>query len=315
MKKEMMYSLAIRKRESENDFFWGHDDYKFVMCRIDTCGRYWFADPFLFEKDNITYIFFEAFDLVEHKGKIGYSIFKEDGSCSKPIMVIDETYHLSFPYIFEKDGDVYIMPESSADYNIKIYKAAAFPNNWVVSEVLNDDIYACDSVFLNKDEKQYLLANRMYHYHPKGTYKSCWVKNYLFAIKEGKTIGDGLKVGEGDFGFRNAGKAFTIDGSLYRIGQDCRSGVYGKGLVLFRIDDIVPYKEVLVWNLDFKDIEAHLLGENKETLCGVHTYNFSAHYEIIDYTYYKTMPFRTKMVRYLHLFKKLMRQTMSFILG
>ena len=68
--KEKMYSVGIRRRINALDHFWQHDDYEFIECKIDTCGgRYWFADPFLFERDGITYLFFEAFDLVDVKEK------------------------------------------------------------------------------------------------------------------------------------------------------------------------------------------------------------------------------------------------------
>ena len=112
--KEKMYSVGIRRRINALDHFWQHDDYEFIECKIDTCGgRYWFADPFLFERDGITYLFFEAFDLVECKGKEAYSILCEDGTWSSLKVIIDEKYHLSFPNIFEYGGKMYIMPEMS----------------------------------------------------------------------------------------------------------------------------------------------------------------------------------------------------------
>lgn len=309
----MMYSLAIRKKLSKDDFFWLHDDYQFKMCDIDGGGRYWLADPFLFEKDGVTYIFYEAFDLVQHKGKIGYSIYNPDGSCTPPRMVLVEPYHLSFPYIFEEDGDIYIMPEGSADFSIKLYKAVDFPNTWEEYKIVNNDIFACDSVYLEKDNKRCILSNRMYHHHPEGTYLSCWVKNYLFPVSSFEAIGDGIKVSEGDFGIRNAGKPFMIGDDLHRVGQDCRDGIYGKGLVLFKVMSLSPYLEELIWSIDYKQIEPHLKGKFKETLSGVHTYNFSDHYEIIDYTYYRQIPFKTKLKRYGHLVKRLLEQIKVYI--
>ena len=90
MRKEKIYSIAYRKRDHQEDFFWLHDDYVFKEAQIDNDGRYWFADPFLYERNGRTYIFYEAFDLIERKGKIGYSIIAEDGSFSKPRIIINE---------------------------------------------------------------------------------------------------------------------------------------------------------------------------------------------------------------------------------
>ena len=54
--KEKMYSVGIRRRINALDHFWQHDDYEFIECKIDTCGgRYWFADPFLFEWDYLSF--------------------------------------------------------------------------------------------------------------------------------------------------------------------------------------------------------------------------------------------------------------------
>ena len=105
---EKMYSVAIRKRSDGNDFFWEHEDYVFQEIKINCKGRYWLADPFLFEKDSKVYIFYEAFDLVQRKGKIGYSII-DDKKKSIPVhIVLDEPYHLSFPNVFVYQDNIYM---------------------------------------------------------------------------------------------------------------------------------------------------------------------------------------------------------------
>ena len=206
MKQEKMYRVAIRSKESPDDFFWKHKDYQFIECPIDSKGKYWFADPFLFEKDGITYIFYEALDLVTKLGKIGYSIYNEDGTCSDPKIVIDEKFHMSFPNIFEYNGEIYIMPETCGDWRVRLYKAVKFPDAWEPADILLPDAYACDSIILEEDGKRWLLANEMYHHPPVDSFGSCWVKNVLYEIN-GLTVADGgVKVAEGDFGIRNAGK-------------------------------------------------------------------------------------------------------------
>ena len=280
-----MYSVAIRRRANDKDHFWLHDDYEFIGCKIDTRGgRYWYADPFVFEKDGVTYIFFEAFDLVQRKGKEGYCILQEDGSCTLPKIVIDESYHLSFPNIFEYNDEVYMMPEMSGDYSLKLYKAISFPDKWEITDVVLPDIFACDSVLIDANKKHYLLTCEMFHNVPSGQYASCWVKNYLYELNGMKVVDQGIKVAEGDYGVRNAGKIFEEDGVLYRIGQDCRDKMYGKGLVLFRINSLFPYKEEMLWGLTCDEFDRCIKREENNALLGVHTYNFSNHYEIIDFS-------------------------------
>lgn len=113
---------------------------------------------------------------MECKGKEAYSILCEDGTWSSLKVIIDEKYHLSFPNIFEYGGKMYIMPEMSEDYSLKLYEAVSFPDEWKITQDILSDVYACDSVFIEKEGVQYLLTNEMYHNVPNGQYASCWVK-------------------------------------------------------------------------------------------------------------------------------------------
>ena len=300
-----MYSLAIRKRLNEEDHFWCHSDYTFTEVSIDDKGMYWFADPFVFEKDGVTYIFYEAFDLVQQKGLIGYSIFNQmTGEGSDPTIIINEPYHLSFPNIFEYKGDIYIMPESCEDYTLHLYKAIHFPNEWErVYDVL-PDAFVCDSIFIEKKKEQYLLTNELCHHTPNGTYPSCWLKNYLYKVDGIKVLDDGIKVGEGEYGTRNAGKSFEENGKLYRIGQDCRFKSYGRGMVLFEVQSLSPYLETQIDAWVYDDMDSHIKRQNNSELIGVHTYNFSKNYEIVDFSQMKTLRTRTKIHRFICTQKK-----------
>lgn len=312
--KEKMYSVAIRRRINASDHFWLHDDYEFIECKIDTCGgRYWIADPFLFEKDGIAYLFFEAFDLVECKGKEGYSILCEDGTWSPLKVIIDEKYHLSFPNIFEYDGKIYIMPEMSGDYSLKLYESMSFPGEWKIAQDILSDVYACDSVFIEKEDARYLLTNEMYHNVPNGQYASCWVKSYLYPMKGLEVIGDGVQVADGDYGIRNAGKTFISDSKLYRIGQDCCDRLYGRGMVLFEITSLNPYNEVEVKSWSCEEIARHIRTIHNEKIIGSHTYNFSEHYEVIDFSSFQALGKRIEILRKLHNMKKNIYRVWSFI--
>lgn len=312
--KEKMYSVGIRRRINALDHFWQHDDYEFIECKIDTCGgRYWFADPFLFERDGITYLFFEAFDLVECKGKEAYSILCEDGTWSSLKVIIDEKYHLSFPNIFEYGGKMYIMPEMSEDYSLKLYEAVSFPDEWKISQDILSDVYVCDSVFIEKEGVQYLLTNEMYHNVPNGQYASCWVKNYLYPMKGLKVTGDGVKVADGDYGIRNAGKTFISDSKLYRIGQDCRERLYGRGMVLFEITSLNPYKEKKVKSWSCEEIAKHIRSNHHGKIIGSHTYNFSEHYEVIDFSSFQTLSRRIEILRKWHNTKRNIYRILGFV--
>ncbi|MBO5059264.1 MAG: hypothetical protein J6C10_07240 [Prevotella sp.] len=313
---EKMYSLALRKRENSKDFFWLNDNFQFHRCNIDTGDRYWLADPFLYEKNNTIYLFYEAFDLIERKGKIGYSVMSDDGSkdWSKPHIIIDEPYHLSFPNIFEKNGDIFIMPESCGDYRVKLFRARSFPNHWesIDTDILLPDIYACDSIIISHKGNDYLLVNEMYHNTPNGLFPSCWVKNRLFKMDNMNITNDGVKVSEGDFGQRNAGKSFEIGNKLYRIGQDCRQSLYGRGLVLFEVGSLEPYVENIIWSKDCNEL-AKFIDCNQKNIIGVHTYNYSNNYEVIDYSQMQLLPTSVIIRRNLRRIKRLIKKITSHL--
>lgn len=305
--KEKMYYLALRKRQNKNDCFWKHDDYVFQKCEINTMGgRYWFADPFVFEHNNKLYIFYEAFDLVEKIGKLGYSVL-EGEKFSDPQIVIVEKCHLSFPYIFVYNDDIYIMPESSGDYNLKLYRAINFPDKWEIKKKALPDVYACDSIFVEKESQKYLLTNEMFHNTPVGKSSACWVKNYIYKV-DGIDFNDsGTKVCEGDFGTRNAGAMLNIDGKTFRIGQDCRNNTYGKGMVLFEIKNLTPYEEEVDRSWDCGDIEKHIKGIN-EKVVGCHTYNVSEHYEVIDFAMISKLNTFIRIKRLLYTIYKILKK-------
>ena len=250
---------------------------------IDDLGKYWYADPFVFKWESKTYIFFEAFDRVLRLGKIGYSILNEDGSWTLPKIVIDEEYHLSFPNVFIENGDIYMMPESCADNTVKLYKAISFPDVWEVSDIILPDVFACDSVLIDVNDSRYLITNELFRNVPNNGSQGCYVKLFVYRLNHFSTIDYGNRIKEGDDGIRNAGKAFSLNGKLYRIGQDCRNKEYGRGIVLFEIENFEPYIEKEIKRYERELFDSHIERSGSEKLMGVHTYNFNDDFEVIDF--------------------------------
>ena len=95
----------------------------------------WCADPFVFTYKEETYIFAEIYDYKLCRGTIGYAILR-DGNIGKWNQVIVEDHHLSYPFIFEYDENVYIIPESSQNNTLDVYKAVDFPDKWEKQKTL-----------------------------------------------------------------------------------------------------------------------------------------------------------------------------------
>ena len=66
--------------------------------------RYWCADPFLFQKDDHYFVFFEAYDRLKRKGVLGYRQITEH-TVGDIHIICESTSHLSYPFIYEADGN------------------------------------------------------------------------------------------------------------------------------------------------------------------------------------------------------------------
>lgn len=117
------------------------------------------ADPFLIIKDNKHFMFFEVVDMEKNKGYIGYADCLDGFKWNYRKIVIDEKFHVSYPYVFEWDGSYYMIPESQEDLSVRLYKAVNFPEKWEhVCNLLSGYRYADPSIFRYKN-KWWLFAS------------------------------------------------------------------------------------------------------------------------------------------------------------
>jgi len=74
----------------------------------------WYADPFILDiKDNIAIVFAEEFEYQKCKGRLSVlqiDLRKKVIVETKPILELSS--HLSFPYIFQEDNKIYVLPEN-----------------------------------------------------------------------------------------------------------------------------------------------------------------------------------------------------------
>ena len=117
--------------------------------------RYWCADPFLFQKDDYYFVFFEAYDRLKRKGVLGYRQITEHTAGDIHI-IYEATSHLSYPFIYETDGNLYIVPESNMSGELYRLKCLSFPNHWEKEKVLMHERLV-DSTFFFYNQEQYCL--------------------------------------------------------------------------------------------------------------------------------------------------------------
>ncbi len=222
--------------------------------------RYWGADPFLIKHEGIQYLFYERYDRKTKKGVIAYRIVNSDYSLGKTHIAIEEDYHLSFPFIFEHNGNLFIIPESSSANCIQIYKAERFPEKWSLYKVIASEFPAVDTIVLNNDYSKVVLHTSVGD--------SCSVENYILTLDSDFNLIDKKKIKDfSEYGNRNAGRLIFEEDKIIRVGQNCTNGDYGKGIVFYDAKIIEKETELqAMWLKDFCDSQ-------RDKYCGIHTYN------------------------------------------
>lgn len=125
--------------------------------------RIW-ADPFPVYQDGVYHIFLEEKFFNRPNGHIAVLRMNQQGTLldTEPVPVLQTSFHLSYPFVFEKDGVYYMIPESGAAKQVLLYEAVSFPFQWKLKKVLLDGVAAFDSTL---------------HFHTDGTcYLFCTVQ-------------------------------------------------------------------------------------------------------------------------------------------
>ena len=120
-------------------------------------GRF-LADPFVIKKNNEYFCFVEDYSFSSEKGSIslikidssGYQIFEN---------IINEDFHLSYPFIFEQSGQYYMCPESYQANEIRLYKCIEFPCKWEFHKTLMKGVHALDTSIFFENGKWRMLTN------------------------------------------------------------------------------------------------------------------------------------------------------------
>ena len=108
------------------------------------------ADPFMLKVNRIWYMFFEVLNLQAGKGKgeIGLAVSENGVNWGYQQIVLAETFHLSYPYVFQWMDSYYMIPESYQAGSIRLYKALKFPIQWsFVATLLNGQVFLDTSIF------------------------------------------------------------------------------------------------------------------------------------------------------------------------
>ena len=125
-------------------------------------NRFWCADPFLVQEKGKTYVFVELMDRYRSYGLLGYAEINNANTDAKVKILKDLGYHTSYPNVFKYRDQWYMIPETSANNSIELYKATRFPDKWEKVSDLIKGINAVDSTVFWHDNKLMMFIYQSY---------------------------------------------------------------------------------------------------------------------------------------------------------
>jgi len=267
------WQLAVRFKK-EKLLFEGENS-PFTLIPND--AKYEKADPFLFDYHGRCYLFAELIRRKPYKGCLGVAEIV-DGKCGKFEVFMDLPQHLSYPCVYEKNGDVFLVAECNQSHEVTVFQSEEFPFKWKKHQVILQES-AVDTTPYPWDNGEPAWLTTIYTNGQRDD-RNLWMltqgRRYCF-IKNSECA-------------RSAGHILRDGDQLIRPAQRTRKH-YGDALVFQWITSIDPenyHEEPALTVLPPGENEELALsvqvsGARKhQRFSGIHTYNISKDYEIID---------------------------------
>jgi hypothetical protein len=198
------------------------------------------SDPFMFIDDLRYYMFFEVLNQASNQGDIGMAESGDGKTWRYRQIVLNEPFHLSYPYVFKWQGQYYMIPESNQDRSVRLYMAEDFPMRWkFVKKLVAGALFTDTSVVYFQERwwmYSYIAGENALVLYSSTELTGPWKEHPLSPLIQGnKHIS------------RPAGRLLVLDDRLYRFAQD-DTPVYGTQVFAFEVLELSPtkYKEAPV---------------------------------------------------------------------
>ncbi len=228
------------------------------------------ADPFPIQRNGKSYVFFE--ELPSENGRAHISVIEVDrnGRASQPVRVLERDYHLSYPFLVEEGGQLYMVPETAANRTVEIYRCIDFPGKWRRERVLLDGLVAADATLHHANGRWWMFANVAVN--------GAEIHDELHVFTSDVLLGDWQPHSRNPVksdvrSARPAGRLFTQAGKLYRPSQIC-APLYGAGIALQRVTRL---------DTEFEEQEERrIVPAAGEGVLGLHTINRAGDLSVTD---------------------------------
>ncbi len=246
--------------------------------------RFW-ADPFVIQRAGKDYIFVEELRFKSGKGEIAV-LEHQDGRLLSANTIISQPYHMSYPFVFDHAGELYMVPETRNNGTIEIWRNTAFPEGWTKMADLMTNVSAGDTTLFRHEGRWWMFTNlsrtsrlrsadelhAFYSDHPSPL-EAVWHAH------------DGNPLIRDTRFARQGGRVFVDDeGRLIRCAQDTAVR-YGYAVLFFHVQELSPsqFSETLLHKVE---------PDWRDDVVGHHTFDRSGDLFIFDACFVKPrLPF------------------------
>ena len=189
------------------------------------------ADPFMLRHNGRWYMFFEVMDHETQLGVIALASSNDGFTWTYEHVALKEQFHLSYPYVFEWQGNYYMIPETLGASALCLYKAGDFPTRWSLQRRLIEGAYADPSIVRFNDLWWMFTCTRPYGHDI--------LRLYFARDLEGpwKEHPRSPVITNDKSRARPAGRILQVNGHVIRFGQDCDPD-YGTRVRAFEINEL-----------------------------------------------------------------------------
>jgi hypothetical protein len=231
-----------------------------------------YADPFLFVYEGRHHLFCEEVPRREKSGVISHTELSLDGTpAASPAPVLRRPYHLSYPFVFAHDGEVFMIPETREARRIELYRAVTFPHKWEREAILLDGIDAVDATIVAEGGRLWMFVGVA----APGSSPADELHLYFADVPTGPWRAHPCNPVVSDARCaRPAGAIQRWNGRMVRPGQDCTRR-YGWAISFREIDVLSPtaYAEHEIGRLEPDRVPGAR---------AIHTYAATERFEAID---------------------------------
>ncbi|MEO8216226.1 MAG: hypothetical protein ABI718_04000 [Acidobacteriota bacterium] len=196
-------------------------------------GRFW-ADPILTTRKGRPFLFFEDYDYRSGLGRISVSELDSQGRPGAVHAALEADHHLSYPFVFEWQGDHFMIPETASVRAVQLFRAIDFPERWEFVKDLLTDVRAVDATLCEHENSWYLFTS------VSESGGSSW--DELFCFVSDSPLGPWLPHAMNPIVSdvrcaRPGGPIFRQNGRLFRPAQNSAQ-LYGHSLTVMEITEL-----------------------------------------------------------------------------